>query len=118
MVFLGKFFEWRSALVLVKPGTLIGWHRKGFRLFWHWKSRPRGRPKLSFELQQLIRTMGADNPTWGEARIADELQLKLGIRVSPRTVRKYRCFAKKRSPFPNQANQGLCDLLCKRYTPG
>ena len=89
MVFLGKFFEWRSALVLVKPETLIGWHRKGFRLFWRWKSRPRGRPKLPVDLQQLIRTMGADNPTWGEVRIADELQLKLGIRVSPRTIRKY-----------------------------
>src|ERR1700687_4168816 len=73
MVFLVKFFEWRSALVLVKPETLIGWHRKGFRLFWRWKSGPRGRPKLPVDVQQLIRTMGADNPTWGKARIADEL---------------------------------------------
>ena len=71
MVFLGQFFEWRRALVLVKPETLIGWHRKGFHLFWRWKSRPRGRPQLPADLQQLIRTMGADNPTWGEARIAD-----------------------------------------------
>jgi len=101
--FLGKFFEWRSALVLVKPETLIGWHRKGFRLFWCWKSRPRGRPKLPVDLQQLIRNMGADNPTWGEARIADELQLKLGIRVSPRTIRKYPSSSSSgRTPDPAQ----------------
>src|SRR6478672_4244325 len=71
LVFLGKFFEWRRALVLVKPETLLRWHRKGFRLFWRWKSKPRGRPRLPAGLQKLIRTMAADNPTWGEARIAD-----------------------------------------------
>ena len=89
MVFLGKFFDWRSALVIVKPDTLIRWHRNGFRLFWRWKSKPRGRPKLPTELRELIWAMAAANPTWGEARIADELLLKLGILVSPRTVGKY-----------------------------
>jgi hypothetical protein len=78
-VFLGKFFEWRGALVLVKPETLLRWHRKGFRLFWRWKSTPRGRPRVPADLQELIRTMAADNPTWGEARIADELRLKLAF---------------------------------------
>jgi hypothetical protein len=107
MVFLGKFFEWRSALVLVKPETLIGWHRKGFRLFWRWKSKPRGRPKLPVDLQQLIRTMGADNPTWGEARIADELQLKLGIRVSPRTIRKYLSGGSSSGRTPDPAQRWL-----------
>src|SRR6202521_5575023 len=107
MVFLGKFFEWRNALVLVKPETLIGWHRKGFRLFWRWKSRPRGRPKLPVDLQQLIRTMGADNPTWGEARIADELQLKLGIRVSPRTIRKYLSGGSSSGRTPDPAQRWL-----------
>jgi putative transposase len=82
-------FDWRDALVIVKPGTLIGWHRSAFRHFWHWKSRPVGRPPLPVKLKCLIRRMAAENPTWGEERIADELRLKLGIRVSPRTVSKY-----------------------------
>jgi transposase InsO family protein len=89
MAFLGRVFDWRSALVVVKPDTLIRWHRKGFRLFWRWKSRPVGRPRLPKDLQGLIRKMAAENPTWGEERIANELKLKLGIRVSPRTVQKY-----------------------------
>jgi putative transposase len=64
------------------------WHREPFRLFWRWRSRP-GRPRLPGELQQLIAAMARDNPTWGEERIAAELLLKLGFRVSPRTVRRY-----------------------------
>jgi putative transposase len=74
--------------VNVKPDTLIRWHRKGFRLFWRWKSKPTGRPRLPKDLRQLIREMAAENPTWGEERIANELKLKFGIRVSPRTVEK------------------------------
>ncbi|MGD0775812.1 MAG: hypothetical protein ABSC05_23605 [Candidatus Solibacter sp.] len=89
MAILGQFFDWRGALVAVKPDTLIRWHRKGFRLFWRWKSRPRSRPKLPASLRELIREIAADNPIWGEARNADELRLKLGIRVAPRTVGKY-----------------------------
>ncbi|MCU1246990.1 MAG: hypothetical protein JWQ49_19 [Edaphobacter sp.] len=77
-----------GALVIVKPETLIGWHRKGFKLFWRWKSRP-GRPRIPVELRQLIVEMVRENPTWGQARIANELSLKLGIQVSPRTVRAY-----------------------------
>jgi putative transposase len=88
LVFWSRFFEWRSALLIVKPATLIGWHRKAFRLFWKWKSRP-GRPRLPNGLRRLIAEMVCDNPTWGQERIADELWLKLGIRVSPRTVRAY-----------------------------
>jgi len=68
---------------------LIGWHRNAFRLFWKWKSRRVGRPRLPAELQQVIARMVLDNPTWGEERIADELWLKLGISISPRTVRAY-----------------------------
>jgi transposase InsO family protein len=86
---LARFFEWRSALVIVKPGTLISWHRTAFRCFWRWKSRPVGRPQISLEIRRLIRRMAAENPTWGEERIADELSLKLQIRLSPRTVGKY-----------------------------
>ena len=86
---LARFFDWRSALVIVKPATLIGWHRAAFRRFWRWKSRPVGRPAISAEVRRLIRRIAAENLTWGEERIADELWLKLQIRLSPRTVRKY-----------------------------
>jgi len=83
MVLMSRLFDWCDALVIVQPDTLLRWHRKGFRLFWRWKSGPTGRPSLPKDLRQLIRRMAADNPTWGEERIANELQLKLGIRVSP-----------------------------------
>jgi hypothetical protein len=89
MVLLSRFFDWREALVIVKPETFLKWHRSAFRTFWRWKSRKRGRPRLPNELRDLIREMAHDNPTWGEERIANELKLKLGIRVSPRTVSKY-----------------------------
>jgi transposase InsO family protein len=72
----------------VKPETFIGWHRQAYRLFWRWKSKP-GRAPLPKDLRALIRRMALENPTWGQERIADELLLKLGLRVSPRTVRKY-----------------------------
>jgi putative transposase len=86
---LARFFDWHSALVIVKPATLIGWHRAAFRRFWRWKSRPVGRPPVDAELKRLIWRMAAENPTWGQERIADELLLKLQIRLSPRTVGKY-----------------------------
>ncbi|MGB5539524.1 MAG: helix-turn-helix domain-containing protein [Gammaproteobacteria bacterium] len=75
-------------MVVVQPQTLIRWHRQGFRLFWRCKSRPE-RPPIPAELRQLIREMAMNNPSWGEERIANELLLKPGIRVSQRTVRKY-----------------------------
>ena len=89
LVVLSRFFAWKDALVIVKPETLISWHRKGFRLFWRWKSKRRGRPRLPIALQRLIAQMAEHNATWGEERIANELLLKLGIHVSPRTVRRY-----------------------------
>ena len=88
VVWLGRWCDWRQALAIVQPTTFIRWHRQGFRLFWRWKSRP-GRPPIPPELQALIRRMARDNPTWGQQRIANALLLKLGLRVSPRTVRKY-----------------------------
>jgi hypothetical protein len=88
LVWLSRLFDWRKALVIVQPDTLIRWHRRGFRWFWRWKSKP-GRPALPEDLQALIRRMSLENPTWGQERIANELLLKLGLRVSPRTVRKY-----------------------------
>jgi putative transposase len=88
LVWLGRWFDWRKALAGVQPETFIRWHRQGFRLSWRWKLRP-GRPPIPPELQALIRQMARDNPTWGQERIANELLLKLGLRVSARTVRKY-----------------------------
>ena len=70
---------WRSALVIVKPETVIAWHRKGFRLYWQWKSRhPQGRPCVSPEVIDLIRKMSMANPRWGAPRIHGEL-LKVGF---------------------------------------
>jgi putative transposase len=86
---LSGLFAWREALTIVKPDTLLRWHRRGFRLFWRWKSKHRGRPRIPAELQKLIVEMAHENLTWGEERIAAELLLKLGIRISPRTVRRY-----------------------------
>jgi putative transposase len=88
LLWLSRLFDWRSALTVVTPRTFIGWHRKGFQSYWHRKCQS-GRPKIPPELQQLIRQMALDNPSWGEERIANELLLKLGLRVSPRTIRKY-----------------------------
>jgi transposase InsO family protein len=88
LALLSRLFAWRSALVVVRPQTLIRWHRAGFRLLWRWKSRP-GRPPIPAELRQLIRRMALENPLWGQERIANELLVKLGLHVSPRTVRKY-----------------------------
>jgi transposase InsO family protein len=85
---LSGLFDWRDALVVVRPETLIRWHRAGWRLFWRIKSRT-GRPPIPLELRQLIRRMATENPIMGEERIVNELLLKLGLRVSPRTVRKY-----------------------------
>jgi putative transposase len=88
MALLSRCFDWRSALVVVRPETLIGWHRAGFRLMWRWKSRA-GRPPIPKELCELIRRRAEENSVWGQERIANELLLKLGLRVSPRTVAKY-----------------------------
>jgi transposase InsO family protein len=103
MATLSRFFPWCGALVNVKPDTLTRWHRKGFRLFWRWNSKPTGRPPLPKNLRRLIRQMAGENVTWGEERIADELKLKLGIRVSPRTVGKYlKPVGPGRAPDPQQ----------------
>ena len=88
LVLLSRWLDWRSMLTVVRPDTLIRWHRRGWRLFWRWKSRP-GRPPIPADLRRLIVVMARANPTWGEERIADELRLKLGLTVSPRTVGRY-----------------------------
>jgi hypothetical protein len=81
---------WRSGLIILKPATVIGWQRKGFRLNWRWKSRAgkSGRPCVSREIRELIRQMSTANPLWGAPGIHGEL-LKLGIQISQATVAKY-----------------------------
>ena len=88
-----------DALKILKPETVIRWHRAGFRAYWHWKSRVRGgRPKTPLEIRQLIREMSIANPLWGAPRIHGEL-LMLGIDVGQTTVAKY--MARSRRP-PSQ----------------
>jgi putative transposase len=99
LTWLSGWFNWRQALVIVQPATLLRWHREGLRLCWWWKSR-RGRPPIPEDLQALIRHMAREHPTWGQERIANELRLKLGLRVSPRTVRKY--MPKRQPPGPGK----------------
>jgi hypothetical protein len=82
-----RWSGWRQALYLVRPETVVRWHRQGFRAFWTWKSRRgrTGRPPVGSELANLVRTMALANPLWGAPRIHGEL-LKLGLDVSQRTV--------------------------------
>ncbi len=80
--------NWKNALHIVKPATVIAWHRKGFRLFWSWRSSPGGRPPVSCEVVAMVHRMATDNPGWGAPRIHGEL-LKLGYRVAQSTVTKY-----------------------------
>jgi putative transposase len=90
-VFVSRVWcNWRSALDVVKPETVIAWHRKGFRLFWTWKIRhgQAGRPAVSSEVRDLIRKMSRENPLWGAPHIHGEL-LKLGIEISETSVAKY-----------------------------
>jgi hypothetical protein len=89
LVLLSRFLAWRELLTIVRPDTLVRWHRDLYRLVWRAKSRPLGRPRIPVELQRIIAAMAATNRTWGEERIAAELRLNLGLTVSPRTVRRY-----------------------------
>jgi len=84
-----SWLGWRSAIHIIQPETVLAWHRRGFRLFWTWKSRHRtGRPAVPHDVRALIREMSTANPLWGAPRIHGELQ-KLGIAVSESTVAKY-----------------------------
>jgi len=88
-----------DALAIVRPETVVRWHRAGFRSYWRWKSnRQLGRPAVSAEIRQLIRDMSIANPLWGAPRIHGEL-LKLGIDVGQTSVAKY--MARRRGP-PSQ----------------
>ncbi len=99
---------WADALVIVRPETVLRWHRQGFRLFWRRKSRPRSapKPKVAAETIALIREMAAANHLWGADRIRGEL-LKLDIRVSKRTIQRYL----RRARPPRRAGQGWTTFL-------
>ena len=98
-LFLSRIWSgWHASLHIVQPETVVRWHRQGFRYYWRWKSRHRGRPRVDPEIRALIRRMCQANPLWGAPRVHGEL-LKLGIEVSETTVSKY--MIKHRGP-PSQ----------------
>jgi len=101
--FLIQLYRWfpsiLTVLTIIRPATLVHWHRAGFRCYWRWKSRPLGgRPQIDTELRALIRRMSIENPLWGAPRIHGEL-LKLGFEVAQSSVAKY--MVKRRGP-PSQ----------------
>jgi putative transposase len=84
------WMNWREILIIVKPETVIKWHRQGFRLYWRWKSKaPVGRPKIDKEIRELIGKMSRETPLWGVPRLQAELRL-LGYNLAESTVAKYR----------------------------
>jgi putative transposase len=96
-VMLAKVWkDWREVLIIVKPDTVVKWHRQGFKLYWKWKSGARGvgRPQIDQEIRELIRRMSRENPLWGVPRIQSELRL-LGFEVAEATVKKYRVRSNK-----------------------
>lgn len=90
VLLVSKIANWKQALLILKPDTLLRWHREGFRLFWKLKSKPNknSQPKISQETIDLIKEMAANNPLWGAERIRGEL-LKLNIKVAKRTIQRY-----------------------------
>ncbi len=91
--------DWRSSLVIVQPATVLAWHRKGFQLYWRWKSQSRSasRPLIDVEIRTVIRRMARENPTWSQRRIHAELRI-LGYEVAALTVAKY---MRRRAPRPS-----------------
>ena len=82
--------DWRDAVVVVRPETLVRWHRAGWRRYWSWKGRRRrcGRPRISAEARELIMRFARENPSWAAVRIQGELRT-LGHDISAETVRRY-----------------------------
>jgi hypothetical protein len=102
-LFLIQLYRWFPSILpvftIIRPETLVRWHRAGFRYYWRWKSRPLGgRPEIDTELRALIRRMSMENLLWGAPRIHGEL-LKLGFEVAQSSVAKYMV---KRRGSPNQ----------------
>ena len=113
---------WRRSLVIVRPETVLGWHRKGWKAYWRWRSRAmggHGRRPIGSELRSLIRRMALENHLWGQRRIQAELA-RLGFTVSARTVAKYMRRAHVRGPSSSwrsflrrhAADIWACDFFC------
>src|SRR2546421_8932041 len=112
-LFFIQLYRWcpsiLKAMMIIRPETLVRWHRAGFRRYWRWKSRSAGgRPQIHGALRALIRRMSVDNRLWGAPHIHGEL-LKLGFAVAQSTVAKY--MAKRGEPFFFQAEDGIRDLI-------
>jgi len=122
-ILASRFFpHWQQSLLIVTPGTVLGWHRKGWQAYWRWRSRPQGRSgrrTIPPDVKVLIRRMAAENALWGQKRIQAELA-RLGITVSARTVAKYMRGLHRGSPSPGWRNflaahaQEIwaCDFFC------
>jgi hypothetical protein len=111
-LFLVQLYRWfpsvLRAITIIRPETLVRWHRSGFRRYWRWKSRSLGgRPQIAADLRALIRRMSAENPLWGAPRIHGEL-LKLGFEVAQSSVAKYMV---KRCGSPSQGWRTLLARL-------
>lgn len=114
---------WRSPLVIVKPATVIAWHRRAFRAYWHWRPGKPGRPRIDAEHIALIRRISSTHIGWGEDRIAEEMALDLGVRHAASTIRRY--MVSRRGPRGTQtwrtfvrnhaAQMFACDFLTQ-YT--
>ncbi len=118
------FSGWRGTLLIVRPETVLGWHRKGWKAYWRWRSRApvnSGRPQIRDELKLLIRRMATENILWGQRRIQAELT-RLGFKVSARSVAKYMRLPHDRGPSPgwprflkrHAAEIWACDFFCVR----
>ena len=97
------FSGWRRSLIVVKPDTVVGWHRKGWKAYWRWRSHRRartGRRKIEPELRELIRRMARENSLWGQRRIHAELA-RLGFKLCARTVGRYMRRAYSGTPSPS-----------------
>jgi putative transposase len=117
------FSSWRGSLLIVKPETVLRWHRRGWRAYWSWRSRRQrgriGRRPIPQELQALIRRMTAENRLWGQKRIQAELA-RLGFTVSARTVAKYMNSRHGRGPSSGwrkflkrpESSIWACDFFC------
>jgi transposase InsO family protein len=116
------FCGWRETLLIVRPDTVIGWHRKGWRAYWRWRSRApanSGRRPIRDEVRSLIRRLASENILWGQRRIQAELA-RLGFKVSARTVAKYMRLPRDREPSPgwrtfverHAAEIWACDFFC------
>jgi transposase InsO family protein len=109
--FLVQLYHWfpsiLKVLTIIRPETLVRWHRAGFRSYWRWKSRSLGgRPQIEADLRALIRRMSIENPLWGAPRIHGEL-LKLGFEVAQSSVAKY--MVKRRGPPSQEWRTFLCN---------